>query len=331
MNDVLFSNILVNGKSIKNRIVVPALSDFGATGDDCKVNQRHLKHYGALAMGGAGLIITEACVVDPVYKERNVIIVYNDGCIPGMTKLAEECQQNGSVAIVQLVNAGIPYIAEKTMDEITDEAFRHYKQEFVDAAVRCKKAGFVGVELHAAHGFYLNRIIETGQRPEEYGGSIENRTRIVTELIKEIKHLCGEDFIVAVRIGNSNLDELAFTASQIEKAGGDIVDISSGMSKYTKPDDFPYSDLVYAASVVKKHVSIPVICVGDITTADQARDILTKGYADLTAVGKGHLCDPEWANKALAGIEPYKCKKCKNCMWFIDGAKCPVARFTNRF
>lgn len=322
----LSSPFLLKGHQIKNRIVVPPMADFGATDTDGLVNSRHLKRYTEFAAGGAGLIITEACTVCQVHEERNTIGVFDDSCITGMAQLAKVIKQNNTVALVQLLNAGINYLPYRSVEEIPSDVFYKYKQEFSDAAIRCKKAGFDGVELHAAHGFYLNQVIETSERTDEYGGTFNCRVRLLSELIQEIRQQCGTDFIIAVRFGNHSIDELIATGKIIEAAGGDILDISSGMGAYHKPEDFPFDSKIFAASCVKKEVSLPVICVGNIDGGEVAEQVLQDGYADLIAVGRGHLCDPAWGNKVLHGKEPIKCLHCRNCMWYIDGEKCPAVK-----
>lgn len=322
----LSSPFLLKGHQIKNRIVVPPMADFGATDTDGLVNSRHLKRYTEFAAGGAGLIITEACTVCQVHEERNTIGVFDDSCITGMAQLAKVIKQNNTVALVQLLNAGINYLPYRSIEEIPSDVFYKYKQEFIDAAIRCKKAGFDGVELHAAHGFYLNQVIETSERTDGYGGTFNCRVRLLSELIQEIRQQCGSDFIIAVRFGNHSTDELIATGKIIEAAGGDILDISSGMGAYQKPEDFPFDSKIFAASCVKKEVSLPVICVGNIDGGEVAEQVLQDGYADLIAVGRGHLCDPAWGNKVLHGKEPIKCLHCRNCMWYIDGEKCPAVK-----
>ena len=322
----LSSPFQIKGQQIKNRIVVPPMADFGATDPDGLVNSRHLKRYAEFAAGGAGLIITEACTVCQVHEERNTIGVFDDSCITGMAQLAKVIKQNNTVALVQLLNAGINYLPYRSVEEIPKDVFYKYKQEFIDAAIRCKKAGFDGVELHAAHGFYLNQVIETSARTDGYGGTFNCRVRLLSELIQEIRQQCGTDFIIAVRFGNHSTDELIATGKIIEAAGGDILDISSGMGTYQKPADFSFDSKIFASSCVKKEVSLPVICVGNIDSSEVAEQILQNGYADFIAVGRGHLCDPAWGNKVLCGKEPTKCLHCRNCMWYIDGEKCPVVR-----
>ncbi len=323
----LVEPIVINGTMVKNRVVVPPMADFGLTGSDGLVTERHLLHYKAFATGGAGLIIIEACAVSEVNESRNTINLFADTCIPGMRALAEAAKSNEAVALVQLFNSGLSGMPEREIAHISREKFLQYKADFVSAAIRCREAGFDGIELHAAHGFYLNEIIETSTRTDEYGGSFENRVRIISELIGEVKAACRNDFIVAVRFGNPSIPELLKTAVAIEAAGGDILDISTGLSEYQDvPADFPFDSKIFAASQVKAVAGIPVIGVGDIVSGEQAEQILCDGLADMAAIGRGHLCDPAWTNKILSGKKPAPCRKCRTCLWFIDGRNCPVAK-----
>lgn len=323
--ECLSAPIEINGVKIKNRIVVPPMADFGATHADGLVNSRHLEHYSEFADGGAGLVIIEACSVCRIHEMRNTITLCDDSCIPGMELLARAAKRNGTTALVQLLNAGMEYLPYRSASDIPRDVFCEYRQEFVDAAERCKRAGFDGVELHAAHRFYLDQIIETSCRSDEYGGAFENRVRLLIELICEIKARCGQDFIVSVRFGNRSTEELVLTGKAIEAAGGNLLNVSTGFGMYNKPKDFPYDARVYAASLVKRETSLPVICVGNISDGDTAEQILRAGYADMVAVGRGHLCDPAWGSKVLSGRVPFGCLHCKNCMWRIDGSRCPMA------
>ena len=219
---------------------------------------------------------------------------------------------------------------ENRIDDITRTDFLRYKNAFVSAAFRCQAAGFDGIELHAAHGMYLDEVVETSERMDEYGGSFENRVRLLTELITEINKTCGKDFIIAVRFGNPNYEELLKTADAVQAAGGDLLDVSSGMGRYLDvPIGFTHDSKVYAASLVKAHTKLPVICVGSIFAGDEGEAILKEGLADMIAVGRGSLADPAWARKTLAGESPNPCLRCKSCMWYMDGALCPARRKEN--
>lgn len=174
---------------------------------------------------------------------------------------------------------------------------------------------------------YLDEVIEISTRTDEYGGPFENRVRLLAELIREIKEACGSSFLVAVRFGNPDYEELIHTASVIETAGADLLDVSTGSERYRDiPSDFLYDGKVYAASLVRKQAQIPVICVGNIFDGQTGEGILSAGYADMIAVGRGHLCDPAWAHKAMAGAAPNGCLRCRHCMWYVDGRKCPAVK-----
>ncbi len=323
----LSAPVVIQRKTVKNRVVVPPMVYFAASAPDGLVTDRHLRHYRAFAAGGAGLVIVQACVVSKMVEPPHSMTLYSDACLPGMGKLAQAAQSNGAVALVQLINLGLEAMPEESIAEIGRDAFLQYKADFISAALRCRKAGFDGVELHAAHGYYLDEVLETSARTDEYGGSLANRVRLIQELISEIKALCGRDFIVAVRFGCQAMSELPEIATALEAAGVDVLDISTGMSEYHDvPADFPFDGKVYAAARVKGAVTVPVICVGNITTGDQAERILSDGYADMVAVGRGQLSDPAWANKTFSGKPVNKCRNCRECHWFADAEKCPARR-----
>lgn len=261
-----------------------------------------------------------------MHENRDTIFLEDDACITGMKCISDAIHNYPTVTLVQIMLTGLATMPENSIAEISRNNFMKYKEAFIQAAIRCQKAGFDGVELHAAHGMYLDEVIETSTRNDEYGGSFENRSRLLTELIAAIKENCGCDFIVAVRFGNPNYDELIKTAQVIEKAGADLLDISSGMNQYQKPIEFKYDSKVYAASLVKAQSQIPVICVGNIFNGNDAENILKENLADMVAVGRGSLADPFWAKKVLSNVEPNYCRQCKRCMWWIDGNLCPARK-----
>lgn len=106
-----------------------------------------------------------------------------------------------------------------------------------------------------------------------------------------------------------------------------MLNVSSGMGHYPNvPSAFPYDGKIYAASLVKAHTHLPVICVGNIFSGDEGEAILKAELADIIAVGRGSLADPAWARKTLAGKTPNPCLRCRNCMWYIDGKLCPARK-----
>ena len=321
---MLAEPLAIGSYTARNRVVVPPMANFGLAKQGGAVTPEHIAHYEAYAAGGAGLVIVEASGVIP---PGNTLGVYDDTCIPGLSGLACAISSHGAVTLVQLLHPGTRKLPEKEIAQISREDFLYYKTCFVNAAVRCRTAGFHGVELHAAHGFYLNEVVENNSRADEYGGSFENRIRLLQELIAEIKGQCGREFLVAVRFGDRNIQELLRIAAAIETAGGDLLDVSTGCGGYCGvPAQFAFDGKIYAASLVKGQTSLPVIGVGNLFTGAQAEAVLENGYADLAAVGRGRLCDPAWANKTFSGKAPVLCRNCSACMWYTDSSRCPAGK-----
>ena len=332
----MFEPIKVGSKIVKNRIAVPPLVVFGLSGDD-GVQEAHLKHYKRMAKGGAGLLIVESVTTWPEHEKRVMIAAYEDKYLDGLKKLAEACKENGTTALAQITNTGLEVMPYMSLAEMPAEALKKTLDNFVISAINCKKAGFDGIELHGAHGFYLNQILEVNNREDEYGDG----NKVLSDLIKRIRSECGNDFIIDVRMGNHDMDALIESAKAAEAAGADMLHISRGawsdgeesLSKHEDkvellrspapttplPDGFKYCYTVFMASCVKPHVNIPVICVGDLRKPAEVEDVLEKGYADIAALGREHLADPEWSNKVKAGDEPVYCINCKACKWMQDG------------
>lgn len=316
-NTVLFEPLRIGTHTVRNRIVVPPMVYFGSTGEDGRVNDRHIRHYSSFARGGAGLVFTEACAV--VHKEggRNAIALWDDSFIPGLAELAESIHAWESKTIVQMLVPG----KETITGAVDADAFRSVQEAFRDAAVRIQKAGFDGAELHAAHGYYLNQVSEECMR-QENAGNIAQGMCLVTDIVKMIREACGSSFIISVRLGNPDTEALIKEAQLFEAAGADLLNISTGTAPYAFAQETP-DGRIQAAGLVKKHVSVPVIAVGGIETGGQALAVIENGYADLVAVGHGHLCDPGWADKVCYGSEPERCLHCAQCAWYTDGTKCP--------
>lgn len=151
--------------------------------------------------------------------------------------------------------------------------------------------------------------------------------RVISILIASIKEKCGDDFLISVRFGNKNLDELCNEGKYLEEMGADILDISTGCWDYGDPPlQFMYDSKIYAASLVKQHVHIPVICVGKISTPQQATKILENHYSDFVGIGRGHLCDPLWTQKVRNNSEPITCYYCPQCAYYYNHKSCPALR-----
>ena len=312
---LLNTPLRIGSKTIKNRIVIPPMMTFGFGAPAAGVSERHLSHYALLGKGGAGLLIVEASTVSGlVPPSRNCVDLWDDRFIPGLSALAKVCKQDGSVALVQMMHRGFDGYEDPAASDIPEELLVRIPKAYAEAGLRCKQAGFDGVELHGAHGFFLCKLIASG------------RADIAAKGIEAVHAACGEDFIVGIRTSCAEPDYAAAlrNAKLFEQSGADYLSISSGVAPVpAPPEGFAYSDTIYGASLVHDSVGIPVFCVKNVRTGEQAEGILQAGYADGVCIGKGALADPDWANKALREEAVATCLDCKDCKWFVDGHDCP--------
>ena len=321
------SHITIGNHTLKNRIVVPPMADIALSIPQGYINDSLRRRYAAYAAGGAGLITVEGSNVTCMPDVRDAIALWDDTYIPGLHTLAQTITQNGTLGLIQIMNIGLKMMKEDTIAAIPKSSFMAYQRDFVQGAIRCWKAGFDGIELHAAHGYFLNQIVETSDRTDAYGGTLEKRLQYIWEIIEAVKKACGPAFLVSVRLGCPTIAALVQAAQILEQHGADIISVSTGMHNYHDvPADFPMDSKLYAAWQVKQHVRIPVIGVGNIRYGQDAVQALTHGYADLIAVGRSHWADPAWTKHVLEGKEPNHCYRCKPCRWFKNGRDCPARR-----
>lgn len=219
---------------------------------------------------------------------------------------------------------------------LSNKEIKRLIAQFVAGAVRCKLAGVDGVELHAAHGYLIQQFLSpnTNHRTDEYGGTLENRMRFLTEIISGIRKACGADFPVIVRltvdecydkIGQPGkgytLTEGLQMAKRLEQAGIDAIDVSSGaydtFNYWLEPVTFDCGWRKYMADAVKKTVSIPVIAANLVRSPAQAEAQLQEGVQDLVSLGRPFIADPHWAKKAEQGKEQ-EIKRCICCLYCFE-------------
>ena len=207
--------------------------------------------------------------------------------------------------------------------------------QFVDGAVRCQKAGVDGVELHGTHGYLIQQFLSpnTNQRKDEYGGSFENRLRFLREIVEGIRRECG-DYPIIVRltidefydkIGKAGkgyaLETGVEYAKAIAKMGVDAIDVSSAgydtFNYWLEPTSFELGWRKYLAQEVKKVVDIPVIAANLIRSPEQAEQQLQDGIQDFVSLGRPHIADPHWAEKAQCG-KADEIKRCVCCLYCIQ-------------
>lgn len=340
---LLFSPINVGSMTLKNRVVMsPMLTNYSdAQG---RVTARHLAYYGARARGGVGLVEVEGTAVD--LGGRGFpwgLGCWEDSQGDGLGHLARTIHQGGAKAVLQLCHAGrqtnshlagaqpvapspIPCPRMREMPrELTKEEIGGLVEAFARAALRAQAAGFDGVELHGGHGYLINQFFSpySNHRTDEYGGDLRGRTRFSVEIIRRIHELAGESFPVLCRFSADEFveggiagEEAQGIARVLEEAGVAALNVSAGvygcLPPTGHPHGTPFAIFSHLAEKVKAAVRVPVITVGRITKPTLAEELLRAGKADLVAVGRAHIADPEWALKAQEG-RPQDIVLCPDC------------------
>jgi len=312
--------------NLSNRLVMPPMATEKSTADGSITNGL-LKYYDERSKGGyVPLVIVEHSFTTIQGKvSKNQLSAADDSVIEGLKRLADLLHKNGSKAAMQLNHGGsavyiypgreivgpsaVPHPLKKTIPlELTREQIKKIVQEFRDAAIRTKKAGFDAVEIHSAHGFLLNQFYSpiTNKRTDEYGKDIYGRIRIHIEIIRAVREAVGKNFPIFLRLGagdymegGSTVEDSIIAAREFEKEGIGILDISGGMCQYKNPNSTKagyFSDITLP---IKQAVSIPVILTGGITKPQQAEELLSQGIADLIGVGRAIYKNSGWPKEAV--------------------------------
>jgi len=336
----LFTPFKLRNLEVPNRVVVSPMDMYSA--QDGTPNDFHLVHLGARALGGAGLIITEMTCVSPegritlgctgMYSPEHVaawkrIVDFVHANSPakiclqlghsgrkGSTKLAWEGMDDPLDSGNWEVIAPSPVPHSPLMHkprQMTREDMDAVRDQFVSAARMAITAGFDMLELHCAHGYLLSSFITplSNQRKDEYGGSLENRLRFPLEVLRAMREVWPQERPISVRIsatdwvpGGVDGAESVAIAKAFHGAGADIIHVSTGQTSvnarpvYGRMYQTPYSDRI------RNEAGIPTIAVGNITDADQVNGIIAAGRADLCALARPHLADPNWTLHAAAQL-----------------------------
>ncbi|WP_254562532.1 NADPH dehydrogenase NamA [Dyadobacter diqingensis] len=326
----LFSPLAIKSIQFKNRITVSPMCQYSSV--DGFADDWHLVHLGSRAVGGAGLIISEATAVSPEGRiSPDDLGIWKDEHIEKLKQITSFINQQGAVPGIQLAHAGrkastaaawkgrgkvepgdggwTPVSASAIAfsdtypmpDELDHSGIEKIIRDFTDAAKRALAAGFKVIELHAAHGYLIHQFLSplSNQRTDTYGGSFENRTRLLMEIIGNVKTVWPSDLPIFVRIsatdwadGGWNLDDSVELSLQLKSAGIDLIDVSTGgLVSYAKIPVGPAYQLPFA-SRIKKETGILTGTVGMITSATQAETILVNEDADMIIMARELLRNP---------------------------------------
>jgi len=383
VTSLVFEPEEIGGMVIKNRLVRSATYE-GMASEDGSVTGELVESYKTLAEGGVGLIITGYAYVQPSGKPMpRQTGIDRDDLIPGLRKIAETVHEHGDgcKVAIQLVHCGRQsFFLEKTVApsavleqltnnmprEMTVEEIEETIEAFAEAARRTKEAGFDAVQLHAAHGYLLSEFLSpyTNRRTDEYGGSTENRIKIVERIYKRTVEKVGKDFPILIKMnvddfleGGINLNESRKIAERLSKMGFAAIETSGGMDEAAvaragdekelgwtpvyppfcrtniRSKDKEAYHLPYAREI-KKVIDVPLILVGGIRSLDVIEKILAEGSADFAALCRPLIREPDLPNRWLKGIGGLTadCISCNGCAGSLveGGVRCIQKEITEQ-
>ena len=349
--DHLLAPIRIGSLELANRLVMPAMGT-GLGNEDSTVSEANLAYMRRRAQSGAGLIITEITEVHPLGSvSPRCLGVWDDRFIPGLGRLADVVHQEGGKIALQLHHTGrenylllrkkqaigpsaVPSFIFGFLGaprEMTLEDIRETIAAFGAAARRAQAAGFDAVELHGAHGYLLMQFLSahSNKRTDQYGGDIKGRSRFIIECIEEVRRQVGKYFPVLLRISGEEcvrdgytIDDMLTVVPDFVRAGLDAVNVSFGTHgspevntdtpNPSAPVEFAQGFKAHLARKIKATVDVPVISVGRYTDPYIMDDVIVRGDADMIAVARQHLADPDFLKNAMAG-HPEDTLECLAC------------------
>ncbi len=333
----IFEPLTIGAVTSRNRIAVSPMCQYSST--DGYANDWHLVHLASRAVGGAGIVLTEAAAVEPRGRiSPQDLGIWSDGHIEELAKIVKVIHNLGAIAGIQLAHAGRkastapPWEGGKILDEskggwrpvVSSSAIsfsEHHPvpqaldiggiQEiitaFVQAAKRSVEAGFKVIEIHAAHGYLLHQFLSplSNHRDDEYGGSFENRTRLLREVAQSIRAVLPEGYPLWVRISTTDwaengwdIEQSIALADKLKSLGVDLIDCSSGGTLPNVKIPYGAGYQTQFASRIRSEANILTGAVGLITTPEQADHIIRTGQADIVLLGRELLRNPYWASYA---------------------------------
>jgi 2,4-dienoyl-CoA reductase-like NADH-dependent reductase (Old Yellow Enzyme family) len=331
----LFKPGEINGMKLENRFVRSATWE-GMAADDGSCTPKLINLMGDLARGGVGLIISSHAYVQKVGQAGNRQLgIHNDDMTAGLQKMTAAVHNHRGKIACQLAHAGffanvklsgqtpiapsaVEGIAKGPRKEMTKEDIRDVIEAFAAAAGRAKSAGFDGVEIHGAHGYLISEFISPkfNLRTDEWGGSIENRTRLALEVLRAIRKTVGNDFPVLIKMnckeftnGGLQPEEFVQAAKMLANAGIDAIEVSGGLpiSPKTQPSQLGINKeekeayFQEEAKALRKQTDIPIILVGGNRSFHVAERLVDKGVADYISMSRPLIREPHLINRWKAG------------------------------
>jgi 2,4-dienoyl-CoA reductase-like NADH-dependent reductase (Old Yellow Enzyme family) len=320
----LFDAYMLRSLTLRNRIVMSPMCMYVA-GEDAVATDFHLVHLGARAVGGVGLIVQEATAVESRGRiSPNDLGIYEDRHIAGLARLVDFAHSQGAKMCIQLAHAGrkawsaakghgseqtvgassIAFDHEwTTPHELTTVEIDAIVDAFQTGTRRAIQAGYDAVEIHGAHGYLLHQFLSplSNHRADTYGGSLQNRMRLLVRVVDAVRDVWPGDKPVLVRLsstdwvdGGLHLDEVVQVARVLKEHGVDLIDCSSGGLSPRQVIPLGPGYQVPFSERVRREAGVATGAVGLVTTPEMAQEIIHNGRADLVFLGRELLRDPYW-------------------------------------
>jgi 2,4-dienoyl-CoA reductase-like NADH-dependent reductase (Old Yellow Enzyme family) len=340
----LLSPLKIGPITVRNRAMISShytgfTQDAEYPDDPSFTSERYANYVGERAKGGVGLIVLGQYAVHPTtrWEVGPGAVAYDEGAIPGMKLAIDACHKHGTKAVVQLFHSGFhntsggdgspvwapsalaspPHmLGGEVAKAMEKEDMEDLKRYYAKSSRNAMAAGADGIEIHAAHGYLLHQFLSPlwNKRTDEYGGSLENRMRLMIDVIETVRAEIGPDKALGLRIssddftpGGMGLEEMKEVARRVDEHGAlDYLNVSQGsvIMFYipVPPNAFPHGAFVPLAGQIREVVKKVKICaVGRIVDPVEAEKILADGHADMVIMTRAHVADPELVNKTIEG------------------------------
>ena len=362
MQSFLFDPYRIGNMEVKNRFIRSATEDWLGEPDG-SISAAKISLYERLAAGGVGTIVTGHAYVS--YPHGRVGLrqsaIYDDRFLDSYSRLTETVQRHGARLILQLSHAGrqtasdvingqMPVAPSDLFDEkgvqiaraLSPDEMQPLLEDFSAAALRAKRAGFDGVQIHMAHGYLLAQFLSpfTNKRNGQYGGTADQRIRFPAEVVRQVRAAVGDSFPILVKLNSTDglsdsaqpqitLEDVVHFAGVLADRSVDALEISGGtikenlqiMSKpgIKKPTEEAY--FVSTATAIKAKVNLPVILVGGLRSLAVMETVISEGRADMISMSRPFIREPNLINQLASGQGKATCISCNGC-FNPSGIKC---------
>jgi len=340
----LFEPFRIGSMEIRNRFMRSATTSYWSD-ENGIVRPEIIRLYGNLARGGVGLIVKgHTYVMDPGKAHTGMAGISNDAQVPKLRELTEAVHEHGGKIVTQLNHAGFKSIVDRAGPSeygeagwearaLTVDEIHGIVEAFGDAAQRTVDAGFDGVMIHGAHGYLVSQFLSgfANRRTDEYGGSLENRMRLLVEVYDEIRARVGSDYPVLIKMNCDDFSPNGFTvedsaavASALAKRGMDLIEISGGgigqvqelrktRAKSGDPELSEANFAGHAAKIREATKPTPIALVNGIRTRRCMEAIIEKDVADLVSISRPFIREPDLVRNLEAGQPEASCITCDAC------------------